>query len=150
LTPPGAGARWRPAPIALALGCACCTAVYTLLDGHGARLAGSAVAYVTWLTAVQGAAFALGAVAWRGREILGAAWRHRAVALGAGVMSAGGYGVALWAMTLAPIAAVAALRESSVPMAALLGGVWLGEGLDRRRVAAVGLVAIGAVLLRLG
>jgi drug/metabolite transporter (DMT)-like permease len=149
LTPPGRGGQWRPAPVALALGSACCTACYTLLDGYGTRLAGSPVVYLSWLTAIQGALFALGALAWRGRGIIAAAWGHRAVAVGAGTMSAFGYGVALWAMAHAPLAAVAALRESSVPMAALLGAAWLGERLDRRRLVAVLLVAVGAVLLRL-
>ncbi|MEZ4234676.1 MAG: EamA family transporter [Myxococcota bacterium] len=123
LTPPLRGTRPPVAPVVFATGSACCTVAYTLLDGHATRLAGSPVVYLSVLTAVQGALFALGALAVRGPRILAAAWATRRVALGAGTMSVGGYGVALWAMGHAPIAAVAALRESSVPMAALLGAV---------------------------
>ncbi|MBX2800840.1 MAG: DMT family transporter [Myxococcales bacterium] len=149
LAPTKTGAASRRA-MGWALGCALCTATYTIVDGTGTRLAGGAVSYVSWLTGVQGALFALGALALEGRPLLARTWERRGTALGAGILSAAGYGVALWAMTQAPIAAVAALREASVPMAALLGVWWLGEHLDARRGVALGLVVLGAVLLRLG
>lgn len=134
----------------LALGCAGAIATYTLLDGTGTRLTGSAPQYLVWLTALQGLGFVLGALALRGPSLFHKVWERRWTSLGAGLMSAGGYGVALWAMLDAPIAAVAALREASVPMAALIGVVWLGERMDAPRLVAVGLVAVGAVLFRVG
>ena len=136
-------------PALWALGCAACTTVYTLLDGYGARDAGNPWAYLLWLTAIQGSLFVIGAVGWGGRPLLHQVAVRWPVALGVGVMSAFGYGIALWAFAQAPIAAVAALRESSVPLAAILGVVWLGERMDARRAVAVACVAVGAVLLRL-
>jgi len=68
----------------------------------------------------------------------------------AGAVSAGGYGIVLWAMTQAPIALVAALRETSVVFAALLSALWLGEPFGRRRLLAAGLVALGAAALQFG
>lgn len=67
-----------------------------------------------------------------------------------GVLSAGGYAVAVWAMTRAPIALVAALRETSVLFAAAIGALWLREPFGRRRLVAAALVAGGVALVRSG
>lgn len=147
---PVRGGPVAPRAVLLALGCACCTATYTIVDGTGTRMTGSAVSWIVWLTAIQGSLFAIGALVLRGPALITETRRRLGSALGAGVLSGIGYGVALWAMTAAPIAAVAALREASVPMAALLGVWWLGERLDARRGVAIGLVALGAAFLRLG
>jgi drug/metabolite transporter (DMT)-like permease len=58
------------------------------------------------------------------------------------------YLIALWAMTQAPIAAVAALRETSVIFAALIGAVWLKEPFGRQRIAGACVVAVGIALLK--
>ncbi|MCY1337847.1 hypothetical protein D9M69_236860 [compost metagenome] len=55
----------------------------------------------------------------------------------------------LWAMTLAPVTKLAALRESSVIFAALLGHFLLREPFDRRRLIATGLVLAGILTLQL-
>jgi drug/metabolite transporter (DMT)-like permease len=134
--------------VALALGCAACTATYTLVDGLGVRAAGDAFAYTAWLVALQGTLFSAGALALRGRPFAARVWEGRRVAVVSGVLSALGYGAALWGMTSAPVAAVAALRETSVLFAALIAVVWLGEPLGRRRAAGVAIVATGAAFLR--
>ena len=66
-----------------------------------------------------------------------------------GVLSAGAYGVALWAMTRAPVAAVAALRETSVIFAALIGAWLLREGHIARRLAGAATVAAGVIALKI-
>jgi drug/metabolite transporter (DMT)-like permease len=66
-----------------------------------------------------------------------------------GVLSALAYGIALWAMTRAPVAAVAALRETSVIFAALIGAWLLKEGHLARRVAGAVTVAAGVVALKI-
>jgi drug/metabolite transporter (DMT)-like permease len=66
-----------------------------------------------------------------------------------GVLSAGAYGIALWAMTRAPVAAVAALRETSVIFAALIGAWLLKEGHIARRVAGAVTVAAGVIALKI-
>lgn len=146
--------RARPQPgaaLAFAATAAACTATYTLLDGLGARAAGSAAAYVCWHGVVQGSVV-VGVVAARlGPGTLGAHLRAQApLSLGGGVASMLAYALVLWAMTRAPIATVAALRETSVLIAAWLG-VWLfGEPQTAHRWVATALVVTGGILMRVG
>ena len=67
-----------------------------------------------------------------------------------GACSLAAYGIVLWAMTRAPIAAVAALRETSVLFAALIGSMWLKEGFGWRRIAGAASVVAGIAALKLG
>ncbi len=70
--------------------------------------------------------------------------------LGGGLAGLGSYGIAIWAMTVAPIALVAALRETSVIFGMLMAVLFLGEKLSPVRVLAILLVMGGAMTLRLG
>jgi drug/metabolite transporter (DMT)-like permease len=65
-------------------------------------------------------------------------------------MSFAAYGIALWAMTLAPIGAVAAVRESSVLFATVIGAVALREKFGWTRWIAAFLVVSGLVLVKFG
>ncbi len=125
-------------------------ACYTLSDGMGVRLAGSAESYTLWLFFLN--AWGFFAFAWwrRGRPLLGALRWRWAASLGGGALSIGAYGIALWAMTVASIPAVAALRETSVIFAALLGTWVLKERMGQVRLAGAALVALGAVAVRFG
>jgi drug/metabolite transporter (DMT)-like permease len=69
--------------------------------------------------------------------------------LGGGGASLLSYGIALWAMTRAPVAAVAALRETSILFAALISVILLHEKLTRNRIVAAVLLTAGAVAIRL-
>lgn len=132
----------------LALATACVIATYTLIDGAGVRRSGAPAAYTMWIfvfTALGVALLALG----RRRELLPFARRHPALLLGGGAMSVGSYGVALWAMTQAPVAAVAALRETSILFATAIACVFLRERIGPARLAAAGLIACGTVAMRL-
>ena len=132
-----------------ALANAAIIASYTLVDGAGARLSGTPVGYGAWMFWLQGLPFVALVIALRRRAALGYArhnWR-RGLAGGLCVISA--YGIVLWAMTQAPVAAVAALRETSVIFAALLGTVFLKEPFGRRRVIGACAVALGVIALRL-
>ena len=139
---PAAAAYWAFANAAI-------IAAYTLVDGAGARASGNALAYVCWLIAVEGIPFLVW-VAMRRRatalSYLRASWR---TGLGGGACSLLAYGIVLWAMTRAPIAAVAALRETSVLFAALIGSLWLKEGFGWRRVAGAASVVAGIAALKL-
>jgi len=141
--------RQNPAPVLYACGTAVTIGLYTVIDGLGARLAGSAHAYAVWLFVLNGIVLPA-AVAARRRGTLASVVRAnwRAGLLG-GAMSLGAYWTVIWAMTQAPLALVAALRETSVVFAALIGCLLLGEGLGRWRIASAGVVALGIVLLRL-
>jgi len=132
----------------LAVCTACVIATYTLIDGAGVRRSGAPAAYTMWIfvfTALGVAALGLR----RRRELLPFARRHPALLLGGGAMSVGSYGVALWAMTQAPVAAVAALRETSILFATAIAFVFLRERIDLARLAAAALIACGAVAMRL-
>src|SRR5215208_2846554 len=121
---------------------------YTLVDGLGARTAGDPHAY-------SAALFVLGAVPlplitlWRrGLSGMKPALGFLLPALAGGAMSLGAYWIAIWAMTVAPIALVAALRESSVLFAALIAALVLKEPLAPIRVFAATLILVGLLLIR--
>lgn len=122
---------------------------YTIVDGLGVRASGNVGSYVGWSFVASGIVLvAYGAYHWRGGLVSafqGSAWQ---LLLG-GSMSVGAYGLALWAMTKAPIAIVGAMRETSVLFAALIGVVFLGEPLLKLRMIAGAMVLAGVVLLRL-
>ena len=129
---PAAAAYWAFANAAI-------IAAYTLVDGAGARASGNALAYVCWLIAVARRRA-------RAFSYLRNCWR---TGLGGGACSLLAYGIVLWAMTRAPIAAIAALRETSVLFAALIGSLWLKEGFGWRRVAGAASVVAGIAALNL-
>jgi len=125
-------------------------ALYTLIDATGARASGNAAAYVSWLIFLEGLPFLFWVFVRRGK----AAWNYvRASAprgLVGGACSLAAYGIVLWAMTRAPVAAVAALRETSVLFAALIGSLWLKEGFGLPRLAGAASVVAGIAALKLG
>lgn len=129
-----------------ALGSACATATYTLIDGSGARVAGDAVAYVAWVFVVDGLMFALGMLAWKGIDVLPRQRKAWGVGFIASAASYGAYGVSVWAMTIAPIALVAALRETSILFAVLIGWLAFGEKMTRGKALAA-LVIVGGVMV---
>jgi drug/metabolite transporter (DMT)-like permease len=149
LTLAAGGARGDRRGLALALANAVVIAAYTLVDGLGVRRSGSPVAYTLWiflLTALPFAAWAALAVRAELGRFLAAHWR-RGLAGGAG--SVASYALALWAMTRAPVAVVAALRETSILFGAALAALVLKEKLGPAGIAAAGLIAAGAAMLRL-
>jgi drug/metabolite transporter (DMT)-like permease len=136
-----------------AVGFALFTAVticaYSVVDGVGARLAGSANAYSVALFAGIGPVMASYALARRGREVIPAMARRWGIGLAGGGLQLGSYGIAIWAMTVAPIAIVAALRETSVLFGAAIAVVFLKEPLRPGRVVAALMIVAGLTLIRL-
>jgi len=106
-----------------ALGSACATATYTLIDGMGARVSGSPAAYVAWVFVADGIFFTLGMLALRGWVVIPRNWQAWRMGAFASAASYGAYAVSIWAMTFAPIAVVAALRETSAYVMKRIG--WL-------------------------
>jgi drug/metabolite transporter (DMT)-like permease len=139
--------RRSPRGVAYALATAMFIAGYTLLDGMGARSAASPHAYVAWLFVLDGIPLLVyGLVTGRGdtvRAFLGN-WRS---GIAAGMASLAAYWIVVWAMTLAPIATVAALRESSVLIAVLIGVAFLGERFTWLRTLSAVLVLGGLAQL---
>ena len=141
----------NPRAVGLALGTGCFIAAYSLVDGLGARAAGTALGYWTWAALGNAAIFA----AWtalRRPGLLPAICRdRRAVVRGliGGTASYVAYGIVVWAFTQAPIALVTALRETSIVFALLIGVGVLHERLDLAKVLSTLLTIGGAALLRL-
>ncbi len=149
----GNGTGSRRHALSFALANAAIIATYTLVDGIGVRRSGDALQYVALLFLLDGIPYFL-IVMWqrRGGHDAAIAYMRRRwkIALLGALASLGSYGIALWAMTRAPIASVAALRETSVLFAALIGVLFLNERFRLQR--AFGTVAIvgGVMALRFG
>lgn len=125
-------------------------AAYTLTDGIGGRSAVSPSSYAVWMFAIDGLWMAAFCIAVRGRSAFFGIlpqWRQGLVT---GALSLGAYWVVIWAMTKAPIAAVAALRETSILFAMVISVVFLREKLTRWRVGSALLIVAGVILLRSG
>lgn len=143
--------------VAFALANACVIAAYTFVDGQGVRAAtaggSTAMSYVVLLFVLDG--FPYPALVWfkRSREqhaaMLAYARSRWLLATLGGLASLGSYGIALWAMTRAPVAAVSAMRETSVLFATALS-VWvLKEPFGRQRVLGACVIVAGVVALKL-
>jgi drug/metabolite transporter (DMT)-like permease len=124
-------------------------AAYTLIDGVGARLSGTPAAYTLWLSLLTGAALVAWAITARGGALISYARRNWLIGLIGGLGTIVSYTIALWAMTMAPIALVAALRETSILFATAIAALVLREPVSRVRVASACIIAAGAMLLRL-
>jgi len=135
--------------LTLALLTAVVIALCTLIDAEGARRSQSAAAYTLWIFALTGILLgAWAAIARREQfsSFLKQNWRFSVVA-GAGAMFS--YGAALWAMTMAPVALVAALRETTVLFGAALAWLILNERISRSRLVPILIIGVGAVILRI-
>jgi drug/metabolite transporter (DMT)-like permease len=137
-----------------AVGFALVTAVtvcgYTVVDGVGARLAGNPVAYSLLLFMGIAPVMAAYAMLRSGPRVLRAGGRDWGVGIAGGALQVGSYSIALWGMTVAPIALVAALRETSVLFGAVIALVLLKEPLRASRIAAALMIVCGLGLIRLG
>lgn len=157
LAHPGEALHHRKA-LAFAFANAAIIALYTVVDGRGVRASvmdnHGAARYVMMLFVLDGIAYPL--LVWVRRsatqraEIVAYARRRWPVAALGGSASIGSYAIALWAMTRAPIASVAALRETSVLFAALLGTVLLKERFGVQRAIGTLVVVAGVMALRFG
>jgi phosphonate utilization associated putative membrane protein len=153
LAHPGEALHHRKA-LAYAFSNAAIIALYTLVDARGVRVSGGALQYVLALVVLDSVAYPL--LQWcirtpaQRKQALAYA-RHRwPMAMAGGAASMGSYGIALWAMTRAPVASVAALRETSVLFAALLGTFLLKEKFGLQRALGTLVIVAGVMALRLG
>ena len=122
---------------------------YTLSDASGARANGDPLSYSLWLFAVNGLVMALVILGQRGPRIVRELGPHWRAGLLGGAMSMFAYSIVIWAMTLAPVALISALRETSVVFALLIGRLWLKESLPPIRLLACLIILAGVVLMKL-
>ncbi len=122
-------------------------AAYSINDGHGARLAGTAVGFYGWTACLNAVAFSLAAGRLR-PGLVGKALALRKSLLIGGGASFLAYVIVVWAFTQAPIALVTALRETSIIFALFIGVFALREPLNLAKVFSTALTLAGAILLR--
>ncbi len=139
----------RPALVAAA-GTGLAIASYTMVDGIGVRLSGSATGYIGWLMTLEGVVIPVAAIAIRRGALAGQVRGVWLVGLLGGLLSTAAYGLVLWAQTHAALALVAALRETSIIIGAVIGSVVFREPFGRPRTAATVLVVAGILLLNTG
>nr|WP_202443952.1 EamA family transporter [Streptomyces sp. SID8375] len=140
----GTKPHWPALLAALATGLA--IASYTTVDGLGVRASGSSLGYIAWLMILEGIAIPAYALATR-RRLLTELRPFALRGLAGGVLSVFAYGLVLWAQTRAPLAPIAALRESSIIVGAAIGAVFFKERFGAPRIAAAGLMVIGIGLM---
>lgn len=138
----------NPKAVFFALATGACIASYTIVDGLGARQAGSVLGFAVWLTIGDGLLTFLLALAWK----RGAVWRvarsNLAKGIAGGAMQIGAYWIIVWALALAPMGMVSALRETSVLFAAVISTFLLKEGFGVWRFVSASLVTLGLMLSR--
>jgi drug/metabolite transporter (DMT)-like permease len=122
-------------------------AAYTTVDGLGVRHSGAVLGYAAWLFIAEGAVMPLVAVAARREKFWGQARPHLGLGLAGGVASIIAYGLVLWAQTRGALAPIAALRETSVIIGALIGALVFRERFGRWRIVATVLVVGGVALI---
>lgn len=147
----GAAAAWQSRHgMAYAVATGAIIACYTVLDGIGVRRAETPSAYIVWLFVLDGGFVAL-TVGLVRRSTAGAFIRRNwRACLAGGALGIASYALALYALSLGAMAAVAALRETSVIFAAVIGAVLLREPFGRRRLLAAVIVTCGVIVLQLG
>jgi len=132
-----------------AVGNAVVIAAYTIIDAQGARASGAPVAYTAWFFVLNGIVITGLALARQGAKVPQYFRRFWLRSLAGGACAFGAYAIALWAMTRAPVALVAALRETSVIFAAVIAFAIFKEKMTSLRIAATCTVLVGLVALRL-
>jgi len=129
-----------------AVGVAVIIGSYSIVDGIGVRVSGSALGYIGWLFVAEiSVVVFVFATRWDRLRVMS----KRAVLIGflGGIVSSFAYGLVLYAKTQAPLGIVSALRETSVLFAALIGVFWFSEGPSKDRLLAAVIVGAGIVAI---
>ena len=138
-----------PRPLLFGLATACFISGYTVVDGLGVRASGNPLGYIAWLFVIDSLPLFFFAVATRRSDLVPYVRRHWRPGLIGGFLCAAAYGLVIWALGQGAMAFVAALRETSVIFAVLIGVRLLGEPFGRRRLFAAFFVAAGIAAMQL-
>lgn len=135
--------------VGFALFCGLLTAIYTVIDAYGIRIAPHKFSFIAWFFVIEGIGISFIVALMRKKGLkakIKADWRGGIIAGVLGLMT---YATALYAFSLAPIAGLAALRETSVIFGALLATLWLKEAFGVRRIILAIILAIGLILMHM-
>ncbi|MFI8521484.1 EamA family transporter [Streptomyces sp. NPDC085481] len=122
-------------------------AAYTVVDGIGVRASGTPLGYIAWLMLLEGLVIPAYALHRRRSRLAGELRPYAARGLLGAAMSVAAYALVLWAQTKAPLAPIAALRESSIIVGAAIGALLFKERFGGPRIAAAGLMVVGIGLM---
>lgn len=139
--------RARAKPLLLAATAGMALSAYTVVDGLGVRTPGAALSYAAWLFVLDGSTMFVIARIWRGPRLYTSLRLHWKTGASLGLISSTNFCIVLWALSFAAMGPVAAVRETSVVFAALIGAIFMGESFGLRRVAAAIIIAAGIVLM---
>jgi drug/metabolite transporter (DMT)-like permease len=137
------------APVALAFLNAIVIVIYTLVDAQGARLSGNAFSYTGWMLFLLALVFFLAVSVIEGRQVFYRMAKDWKKSLIGGACTFGSYGIALWAMTLAPVALVAALRETSIFFGTIFSVFILRERITLVRGMSIAFIVAGAIAIKM-
>ena len=144
----GKASAIKPKAILFAIATGVCIAAYTVVDGLGARQAGSILGFAVWLTIGNGILTFLIALIWKRREIIGVIKNNALIGFAGGAMQIGAYWIVVFALAVAPMGMVSGLRETSVLFAALISTFLLKEGFGVWRFVSAALVTFGLIVSR--
>ena len=142
----GIGVTMKPKAVLYAMGTGLCIAAYTVVDGLGARQAGSVLGFAVWLTIGDGLLTFLLALIWKKSAIWRVARANLTTGIIGGAMQVSAYWIIVWALALAPMGMVSGLRETSVLFAALISTFVLKEGFGVWRFISASFVTFGLIL----
>ncbi|MCU9849336.1 DMT family transporter [Defluviimonas sp. WL0024] len=145
----GASGFREPKAILFALGTGVFIAGYTVVDGLGARVAGSAHSYIVWLNLFNGLPTLILALLLRRGRFLAQARKSWKPGVVAGIVSLLAYWIVIWAAMLAPLAMVSAVRETGMVFAVLFGVFFLNERLNLARLVSIITTLFGVMFLKI-
>jgi len=125
-----------------------CIGVYTLIDAIGVKMVANPFSYIAWLMIMFGGVFLALPIIARGRRVIPIMAQELRKGLLGAILGMASYVTALLALRLGSAVEIAALRETSIMFAVLIGYFFLGEGIGVRRLVAVSLIAVGAIVIK--
>jgi drug/metabolite transporter (DMT)-like permease len=139
--------HWDKTGFQLAIATGTVVAIYSVIDGIGARKSGLPTQYNIWCFSIYGLAVLIVQLSIYGRKAFHGRPTDIGIAFGGGVTSVVAYAIITWAMVSTPLGVVSALRETSTLFAAAIGLFFLKERFSLQKVAGCAAIVIGAVMI---
>lgn len=126
------------------------TTCYTLVDAKGVRAAPDMLTFIVWFFMLDSISMPVALFLRSGRKSFAFLARDMKPGMLAGIMAPISFAPALFALGMAPVGVVAAVRESSVVFGLVLGAIFLKERLSRLRISGALLVTLGTLTVIAG
>lgn len=122
---------------------------YTIVDGLAVKSSNNHYTFIVWSALASAPLVMIVGIYQRGWEVVAKSTQLWRKGLPVAVAAHGGYALALMAYNLGSLGEIAALRETSIIFAGIIGAIWLKEPLTRTKSLSLLLIATGAIALRL-